>query len=331
MNPFSWSAWCWVLLLSGAALVLLALRIWFSRSKSDSLERDKTGFLKYHKDTQLLLKQRYLDALKAFDSEESKAASKEKTKIKKNERKAVAVLKFDGDLRAKQHTSFAKLVDEVVLNSKRFTEIVVQVDSPGGVVPTYGRLFAEMERLRTTNVPLTVCIDVIAASGGYLMSLPANKIIAAPFAFVGSIGVVAFVPNIRKLLTRLDINPRTFTAGRYKRTVNLTDDASPEEVAHFQSQLESIHEMFAEAVAKYRPGVKLDQVTTGDHWTAAESVRQELGLVDVLSTSGEYLLRLNRDNDLLIFGSKKNFFEESFFKISSRTIDAVENRISHAM
>ena len=178
------------------------------------------------------------------------------------------------------------------------------------MVSQYGHVLSEMQRLRETTLPLTVCIDVVAASGGYLASLPATKIVAAPFAVVGSVGVVAFVPNIRELLSQFRIRPRTFIAGKYKRTVTLTDDASPEEVARFQGQLESIHRQFRNLVVEYRPQAKMEEVETGDHWTAKESIELNLGLVDELSTSADYLLRANRDRDIIEFSQKRGFFED---------------------
>src|SRR5206468_984178 len=122
--------------------------------------------------------------------------------------------------------------------------------------------------------------------------------VASPFATVGSIGVVSFIPNIRRLLENFKIEPRTFTAGDYKRTVTLTDDATPEQVAHYKQQLELVHEQFKLALSRHRPQVKLDQVATGEAWLAATTVEKNFGLVDELKSSSEYLLDLNRSRDL---------------------------------
>jgi serine protease SohB len=121
---------------------------------------------------------------------------------------------------------------------------------------------------------------------------------------VGSIGVVSFVPNIRKLLEKLNIEPRTFTAGNFKRTVTLTDDASPEEIAHFQNQLTLIHNQFKDSLKKHRPQVDIEKAATGDAWLAQTSQQLGLNLVDRIQVSSDYLLELNRSQDLIEFSFK---------------------------
>jgi serine protease SohB len=218
----------------------------------------------------------------------------------KSERR-VAVLDFKGDLKASERWGLSALIDEIVLNAEFFEEVLLKVESPGGAVAEYGFVYAELERIRerAPKLRLTVCVDTVAASGGYLMSLPAHQILAAPFAMVGSIGVVSFVPNIRKLLQQLKIEPRTYTAGNYKRTVTLTDDASEEDIAHYKQQLTLIHEQFKYALKKYRPQVNVDLVATGEAWLASSTVEKSLGLVDALRVSSDYLLELNRERSLL--------------------------------
>ena len=220
----------------------------------------------------------------------------------------VAVLEFKGDIKASERWALSTLIDEVILNADQFEELVVKVESPGGAVAEYGFVYAELERIRerASKLRLTVCVDTVAASGGYLMSLPAHQILAAPFAMVGSIGVVSFVPNIRRLLQQFKIEPRTFTAGNHKRTVTLTDDASPEEIEHYKQQLALIHEQFKLALTKYRPHVQVENVATGEAWLAASTVEKNLGLVDGLRVSSDYLLELNRTRRLLFLNRKKS-------------------------
>lgn len=219
----------------------------------------------------------------------------------------VAVIDFKGDLRASKRFDLSRLFDEIFFNKDELTELVLKVESPGGGVAEYGFLYAELERLRVrcSALTITVCVDTVAASGGYLMSLPAHKIYAAPFAMVGSIGVVSFIPNIRKLLEKFNIQPRTFTAGDYKRTVTLTDDASPEDVEHYKQQLALIHAQFKMALTKYRTHVKVDQVATGEAWLASTTLEKELGLVDELRVSSDYLMELNSKNDLVFLSYEK--------------------------
>lgn len=270
--------------LIGAAALALILLLVRRKSSSQALKKDKSGLYKYHDDTQIKPK-------KALNPTSKKGIKK------------VAVIDFEGDTKASSRSTLSKLVDEISVNKKELAEVVVIVSSPGGMVPHYGHAFAEMERLRALEVPLTVCVNVVAASGGYLMSLPAHKIIAAPFSLVGSVGVVAFIPNIRELLTSWKVTPRTFTAGTHKRTVTLTDDGDPEREKHLKSQLETIHRLFLDVVEKYRPSAKIDVISTGDNWTAAESVERELGLVDEIGTSSQYLFDKNQQAELMFFAS----------------------------
>lgn len=280
------------LLVIGIILVLGLSFVFYRRQKKrkkqihKSGEKHSTGYLKYHSETETRVK-------KAFHPAKDSAASK-----------AIAVIHFKGDLRASANHQLSHLIDEVILNVDKISELVVHVDSPGGSVMDYGHSFALIERARTAGMQLTVCVDVVAASGGYLMSLPAHKILAGPFAMVGSIGVVSFIPNIRKLLEKYDVEPRTFTAGDYKRTITMTDNATPEQAEHYQQTLQLIHDQFKSMIAKYRPQVDLARAATGEAWLAQNSMDLKLGLVDQIISSSEYLLRANQENDLVFFTEK---------------------------
>lgn len=294
-----------VMILSFIAVLILLLKLRRSRKGRYRLKEDVSGLWKYHKETQF---ERVvaINATRAFKNSTTNSAPD--NAYKKDT--CIAVLVFDGDIRARQHKQFADLVDEIEINKEFIEEVVVLINSGGGMVSTYGHAFAEMERINRLGIKLTVCVDVVAASGGYLMALPADKILASAFAIIGSVGVLAFVPNFRGLLERLSIEPRTFTAGKYKRTVSVTDNASEEEVAHFKGQLEAVHRMFLSAVKKYRPQVNWEAIETGDHWTAQESIENNLGLVDGLMTSSEYLLGRNRNTDIVRITQKQNFWED---------------------
>ncbi|RIL08552.1 MAG: protease SohB [Proteobacteria bacterium] len=229
-------------------------------------------------------------------------------KLRKRRKKA-AVVRFDGRPNRGDHLTLARLIDEIQLNRDKIAEVVVVIESPGGAVTTYGHAYAQMVRIRELGLKLTVCVDTVAASGGYLAALPAQRIIAAPFAVVGSIGVVAFVPNIRKMLEKIGITPRVFTSGKHKRLVHLTDEDSPEERAHFQQKLVSIHGQFLGALKRHRPQARFEEVCEADHWTAAESVSAGLGLVDEIGTSSAYLLRLNSKRDIVHISSRVSPFQ----------------------
>ncbi len=270
-------------------LLLIVIRKRKLRNKKDhGLLKHPGGFHKYHRDTDIRIKRNLGD----------KAAEK-------NSANSLALLDFKGDLHASGRLVLSELIDEIIINKEKFAEVVVKVESPGGSVTEYGHVYGEMARLREHGLQLTVCIDSVAASGGFLMSLPAQKIMAAPFAMVGSIGVVSFIPNVRRLLEKFLIEPRTFTAGDFKRTVTLTDDAKPEEVKHYKQQLQLIHDQFKKALHKYRPRVDLQKVATGEAWLAATSVELGLGIVDEIRLSADYLLAQNQHLDIVEFISKE--------------------------
>lgn len=313
-----WVLWS-IIALALIGLVLLIVRIRRRRAAQHVLEKDPSGFWLYHPQTFFELKKAF--GHKLTDSKDAKNADGSK---KAEEPKAIAVITFTGDLHAHGHKALAAMVDEIEINKAELDEVVLVISSPGGFVSEYGHAYAQVERIRRTGLKLTVCIDVVAASGGYLVSLPANQIIAAPFATVGSVGVAAFIPNFREFLSRRDIVPRTFTAGRFKRTVTLTDEATPEEVARFQAQLESIHQLFLRAVKEYRPHARLDLIETGDHWTAQESVDLSLGLVDQLGTSSAYLLDKNRDSDLLLITHREKVFDRLMYRFFGAAAAALE-------
>lgn len=241
--------------------------------------------------------------------------------------KPVAVIKFDGDILASARKSFAQLVDELLANYERIDSVVVVVSSPGGGVSHYGQMFSEMERIRDIGLNLTVCVDTYAASGGYLMSLPAHKIVAAPYALVGSIGVVAEFVNGYKFLKERGLEPVTLTAGKYKRTITPLAPITEANKRHFQQHLDAIHRLFIESVKKYRKTMNTNNVCTGDYWTAKESVDLKLGLVDELGTSQDFLFKINQDKDLVVLSQKKNPLEQSILRIGAYVIELAAGKI----
>ena len=198
----------------------------------------------------------------------------EKKKKDKKEKSSLYVLDFSGDMKASQ---VDQLRDEVVL----------RLESPGGSVNGYGLAASQLQRLRDNKIPFTVCIDKVAASGGYLMACVANQIIAAPFAIIGSIGVVAQLPNFHRLLKKNDIDMEILTAGEYKRTLTLFGENNDKGRKKFQEDLEKIHDKFRDYVLENRQQLDMDKVATGEHWLARDAF--DLRLVDVLKTSDEYL------------------------------------------
>ena len=202
--------------------------------------------------------------------------------------KRVFVLDFKGDLRARAVRRLAAEIDAVLAVARpEKDEVVLKVESPGGTVTGYGLAAAEIMRLRDRKVRVTACVDQVAASGGYLMACAADRIVAAPFALVGSIGVVAQVPNLHRLLKKNDVDYEEFTAGEFKRSVSVLGEITPAGREHFRGKLDATHEAFKRFVAERRPGLDIAKVGDGDVWLASEALG--LGLVDALATSDELL------------------------------------------
>ena len=225
----------------------------------------------------------------------SKRASKDSRKARKKQDQAgvadrprVFVLEFKGDIRANAVEALRREITAIVQGAREGDEVLLKLSSPGGAVSGYGLAASQLSRLRDKDVKLTVAVDQVAASGGYLMAAVADEIIAAPFAMVGSIGVVAMVPNLRRFLGRYDVDVEQLTAGEHKRTLSVFGENTAEGREQFQRDLESIHQQFKAHVSAQRPQLDIEQVATGGHWTAANAL--ELGLVDRLETSDEWLL-----------------------------------------
>lgn len=202
----------------------------------------------------------------------------------------VFVLDFKGDLTASGVGALAREIDAVLaLARPGDDEVVLRLESPGGTVTGYGLAAARLQRLRAAGLKLTVCVDQVAASGGYMMAAVAERIVAAPFAMIGSIGVVAQIPNFNRVLKKNDIDVEVMTAGEYKRSVSLLGEITPQGREHFQGKLEETHEAFKGLIAALRPAVAIAQVGNGDAWLARDALA--LGLVDELCVSDEYLAR----------------------------------------
>ncbi|MGO2133736.1 MAG: protease SohB [Halomonas sp.] len=199
----------------------------------------------------------------------------------------VWVLDFHGDLKASGAGRLGKEISALLDVAEANDEVVLKLESPGGLVHAYGHAAAEFDRLKQAGISTTVCVDRVAASGGYLMACGADKLVAAPFAVLGSIGVIAQVPNIHRLLKRHDIDVELHTAGRYKRTLTLlgeNDDAGREK---FREDLETVHQLFKHYVAERRPALDMEQIASGESWYGSEALA--LGLIDELGTSEQYL------------------------------------------
>lgn len=215
-------------------------------------------------------------------------APKKKKASKNEEKPNLFVLEFNGDIKASQVEQLREEITAVLSIATTRDEVLLKLDSPGGMVNGYGLAASQLQRFRDKHIPLTVCIDKIAASGGYLMACVANHIVAAPFAIVGSIGVVAQMPNFHRWLQKNDIDIELLTAGEYKRTLTMLGENTEKGRQKFQEDLEKIHTAFRNYILANRGQVNIDEVATGEHWLAKDA--HTLKLIDTLTTSDDYLI-----------------------------------------
>ncbi len=281
------------------------------------------------------------ELLKASKKAEKKAekarAKAEKKKRGKaaddaERRKRLYVLDFDGDLRASATDNLREEISAVLPQVQPGDELLVRVESPGGLVHGYGLAASQLQRIRDAGVPLTIAVDKVAASGGYMMACVGNRIIAAPFAVIGSIGVLAQLPNFHRLLKKHDIDFELFTAGEYKRTVTMFGENTDKGREKFAEELEETHDLFKQFVSSNRPALDIAKVATGEIWYGRKAL--DVGLVDELQTSDAFVQGRLADWDVfeVKFVFKKNWqqklglaaegaLEKAFLRIWQRAME----------
>ena len=248
----------------------------FDESKSD---KEKKAYLK--------------QKAKALKTAPEKLREEKAERIKKAEEQGefcpehLYVIDFDGDARASQVDELTSKANLILAKATDKDEVIIKLTSPGGVVNGYGLCASQLERIRNKGINLVACVDTVAASGGYMMACVASKIVAAPFSYVGSIGVVAQIPNFNKVLKNHDVEYEQVTAGKYKRTLTMFGENTPEARDKFKQEITLIHNRFKAIVAKYRTKLDIENIATGEYWLAEDA--KELNLVDQISTFDEYL------------------------------------------
>lgn len=247
------------------------------------------------------------EELKEAEKAEKKA-EKAKEKALKAQRKkgedtkseckpSLYVLHFKGDISASETAALREEISAIVQVAKPNDEVLLCLESPGGVVHGYGLAASQLMRLKQHNIKLTVAVDKVAASGGYMMACVADKIVSAPFAIIGSIGVVAQIPNIHRLLKKHDVDVDVMTAGEYKRTVTMLGENTEKGKQKFQQELEETHQLFKQFVSQNRPHLDVEQVATGEHWFGQQALN--LNLVDEIMTSDDLLLQAMKEKQLI--------------------------------
>ena len=267
----------------------------------------------------------------AIKKQRKRDAKARKKRDSEKSRRRLFVLNFDGDLAASAVESLRREVSAVLLTATDDDEVLVRLDSAGGMVHGYGLGASQLARFRSRSVKLTVAVDKVAASGGYMMAAVADRILAAPFAVVGSIGVVAQIPNVHRLLKKHDVDVEVLTAGRHKRTLDFLGENTQQGREKLREELHDIHALFQEFVGTYRPGLDLDAVSTGEAWYGQRAL--ERSLVDELVTSDEYLVSACDEADIfeVSWVQPKRPIERLMGQVAAGVSKAVDRLVERTM
>lgn len=317
-----------IIVVSIAAVILVAVAAG-SKGKHKSGELEVKNLSEAYLDQSELLTNSLLSKAECkAKHKEQKAEKKRQKKEQKETKHRLFVIDFKGSIDAKEVSALREEVTSVLSIAGQEDEVLVRLESGGGMVHGYGLAASQLARIRRAEIPLTVAVDKVAASGGYMMACIANKVLAAPFAVVGSIGVIAQLPNFNKLLKKNDIDFEQVTAGKFKRTLTMFGENSDEARAKFQEELEETHQLFKGYVSEYRPSLDIESVATGEHWYGR--VALDKGLIDEVTTSDDYLMQHYKERDVirLHFEGKKKLAEKLSQAVSSGVEAAVTKLVS---
>ncbi|WP_265524092.1 protease SohB [Providencia rustigianii] len=257
-------------------------------------------------------RQRQMQQTKMNDSEQkawAKAFKKQQKAKSKNEKAGAKVgqssvkkpclyvLDFKGSMDAREVSSLREEISAILAVADQQDEVLLRLESPGGLVHGYGLAASQLMRLKEKNISLTIAVDKVAASGGYMMACIANKIVAAPFSIIGSIGVVAQVPNIHRLLKKHDVDVELHTAGEYKRTLTMLGENTEQGRKKFVEDLNSTHELFKDFVHQNRPSLDIAAVATGEYWYGTQAL--EKGLVDEIGVSDDLIINAIETKEII--------------------------------
>lgn len=278
------------------ALVFVIAIIGGAKKKDETSElkvtnlNEKYQALKDKVLSSIMDKKDYKQHLKKLAKEEKQSAKESKgKKIKQTAKAKLFVLEFDGDIKASEVETMREEITALLSVAEPQDEVLLKLDNSGGIVHEHGLAASQLQRIKDAKLNLTVCVDKVAASGGYMMACVADEIIAAPFAILGSIGVLAQLPNFNRLLDRVGVDFEQHTAGEYKRTVTMFGKNSDKEREKLKLDLQETHTLFRDFVSEHRPKLDMEKVATGEHWYGKQAL--ELNLVDELKTSDEYLIQ----------------------------------------
>ena len=249
-------------------------------------------------------------------SKEFKKFIRHRKKNLKMLNKKLFVIDFKGNIKASEIISLRREISGIILSHKKGDEVLLRLENSGGTVHEHGLAASQLKRIKDKRIPLTICVDKVAASGGYMMACVANKIISSPFAIIGSIGVLAQVPNFNKLLKNKGVDFEQHTAGNYKRTVTMFGENTDKDREKLGEQLEDIHMLFKDFIVSQRKNVDIEKVATGEYWYGKSAL--DLNLVDQIMTSDEYILSMKDRFDIIHIKYKPSkTFADKFAKVSS--------------
>lgn len=310
---------------------------WIELQKINDLHDSfKDVFNQVQMGEQSFMKQKQADmkAKRKQEKKEQKSKKKQTTKEKSTDadektegsdrKKKLYVLNFDGDLQASQVSALRNEITAVLVDATKDDEVLVGVQSPGGLVHAYGLAASQLLRVRQAGIKLTVAVDQVAASGGYLMATVADRIIAAPFALVGSIGVMAELPNFNRLLQKHQIDYEVLTAGEHKRTLTMFGENTEAGRSKFMEEIEDVHQLFREFVTENRPSVEDEKVKTGEAWYGQRAI--ELNLIDEILTSDQYILDACKERD--VYSLKWVVHQTPIDKLTGK-LNALVSKIRH--
>ncbi len=266
---------------------------------------------------------------KKHKKEEKAQAKTARNRAKRGEQSpgkpCLYVLDFHGSMDAGEVASLREEISAVMAVAKAEDEVLLRLESPGGVVHGYGLAASQLQRLRDKGIRLTVAVDKVAASGGYMMACVADRIVAAPFSIIGSIGVVAQIPNFNRLLKRNDIDIELHTAGAYKRTLTLFGENSEEGREKFRQDLDETHQLFKSFVHSMRPALDIDSVATGEHWYGSQA--KTLGLIDSIGTSDDLIIAELANHEVISvkYARRKRWLD----RFTQSATLSVEQRLLH--
>ena len=287
------------------------------------------------------------DTLRAsiLDKEELKEiekAEKKKTKAENKKKKVTAkntegsskddsitkrhfVLNFEGNIAADAVESLREEITAILSMATKDDEVILRLESPGGMVHAYGLASSQLLRIKNKNIPLTICVDKVAASGGYMMACLADRLVAAPFAIIGSIGVLVQLPNFHRVLKKYDVDYEIISAGEYKRTLTHFGEITNKGKDKVKEDVENIHQIFKDWVKTYRPSVEIDTIATGETWVGSQA--KDRYMVDDIKTSDECVIEACETSEVyeIKFEIKKSLqlklaslLEESTHRLISR-------------